>query len=126
MKDTAERLVAVYQQRNQKHMGRSAGDELATAVQNLQLELNLGNLYLSMGDLDAARGLAPKIIQQIRAAKWRPSLEFESAAVLLARMGRDEEAFEIVNRYDQFFETRPESEEDRSNTHFWIYRASVL
>jgi len=126
MKYTAQRLVTLYQQRNQKHLERSAGDELATAVQNLQLQLDFGYLYLSMGDLDAARGLAPKIIQQIRAAKWRPSLEFESAAVILARMGRDEEAFEIVNRYDQFFETRPESKEDRSNTHFWIYRVSFL
>jgi tetratricopeptide (TPR) repeat protein len=126
MKYTAGRLLALYREQNQKHLKESAGNELATAVHNLQFQLNLGNLYLSMGDLDAVRDLAPKIIQQVRAAKWRPSLEFESAAVFLARMGHDEEALEIVNRYDQFFEMRQEIKEDLSNKHWWVYRVGNL
>lgn len=123
---TAGRLIALYQEQNQKHLAESAGNELTTARHNLRLQLNLGELYLSIGNLAAARGVVPKIIQQVRAAKWRPSLEFESAAVFLARMGHDDDAFEVVNRYDRFFEARQEIKEDPSNTHYWIYRVRNL
>jgi tetratricopeptide (TPR) repeat protein len=126
MKYAAQRLIALYQQQNQKHLAESAGNELTTARHNLQLQLNLGELYLSIGNLDAARGVVPKIIQQVRAAKWRPSLEFEAAATFLARMGHDDDALEVVNRYDQFFEARQEIKEDPSNTHYWIYRVGNL
>ena len=126
MKHTAERLLALYQEQNQKHLKESAGDELATAVHHLQLLLDLGYHYLFTGDLDAARDRADKIIQHIRAAKWHPSIEFERAAVLLARLGRDEEAFEVVNRYDQYFEAKPDIMKDPTSTHFWIYRVGNL
>ncbi len=126
MTSTAKRLIALYQEQNQKHLAESAGNELAAAMHNLQLQLNLGELYLSIGNLDAARGMVPTIIQQIRAAKWRPSLEFGDAAAFLARMGHDDDAFEVVNRYDQFFEARQEIKEDPSNKHYWIFRVGNL
>ena len=126
MTATAERLIALYHEQHRDHLTKSVGNELATAMHNLQLQLNLGELYLSIGNLDAARGMVPTIIQQIRAAKWRPSLEFGDAAAFLARMGHDDEALEVVNRYDQFFEARQEIKEDPSNTHYWIYRVGNL
>jgi tetratricopeptide (TPR) repeat protein len=126
MTSTAERLLALYQEQNRKHLAESAGNELTTARHNLRLQLNLGEFYLWIGNLDAARGVVPKIIQQIRAAKWRPSLEFEAAATFLAEMGHDDDAFEIVNRYDHFFEARQEITEEFDNRHYWIYRVGNL
>lgn len=126
MKYNAQQLVTLYQQRNQKHLKESAGNELTTARHNLQLQLNLGELYLSIGNLDAARGVVPKIVQQIRAAKWRPSLEFGDASTFLAEMGHDDDAFEVVNRYDHFFEARQEITEEFDNRHYWIYRVGNL
>ena len=126
MTSTAARLRALYHEEHRSHLAESAGKELTTARHNLQLLLNLGNLDVWMGNLDAARGIAPTIIQQIRAAKWRPSLEFGEAAAFLARMGRDDKALEVVNRYDQFFEARQEIKEDFNNRHYWIYRVGNL
>lgn len=87
MTSTAKRLLALYQEQNQKHLAESAGNELTTARHNLQLQVNLGELYLSIENLDAARGVVPKIIQQIRAAKWRPSLEFGDALLFSPEWG---------------------------------------
>jgi tetratricopeptide (TPR) repeat protein len=126
MTSTAARLRALYHEEHRSHLAESAGDELTTARHNLQLLLNLGNLYVWMKNLDAARGVAPTIIQQIRAAKWRPSLEFGDAAAFLVRMGHDDDALEVVNRYDQFFEARQEIKEDFNNRHYWIYRVGNL
>ena len=126
MTSTAARLRALYHEEHRSHLAESAGDELTTARHNLQLLLNLGNLYVWMKNLDAARGVAPTVIQQIRAAKWRPSLEFGDAAAFLVRMGHDDDALEVVNRYDQFFEARQEIKEDFNNRHYWIYRVGNL
>jgi tetratricopeptide (TPR) repeat protein len=126
MKVTTQRLIALYQQRNQRQLEKSAGDEPATALHNLQLQLDLGELYLSMDDFSAARGVAAKILQQVRAATWRSGLGFERAAVVLARLGHDEEAFEVVNRYDQFREARQESNEDPTVRFYWMSRVTHL
>ncbi|MGQ0810441.1 MAG: hypothetical protein ACT4OO_04365 [Nitrospiraceae bacterium] len=108
MKSTSQRLIAIYQQRNQKQLEQSAGDESATALHHFQLQLDLDELHLSMDDFSSARGVVTQIMQHVRAAKWRPGFEFERAAALLARIGRDEDAMEIVDRYDQFYESRQE------------------
>lgn len=126
MAATKERLIALYHEQQRDHITKSVGDELSTARHNLRLQLNLGELYSLIGNLDAARNVAPTIIQQIRAAKWRPSLEFGDAAAFLARMGHDDDAFEVVNRYNHFFEARQEIKEDPGNTHYWIYRVGNL
>ena len=126
IKHNEERLLAFYQEQNQNSIEESADSEFAVGLHKLQLQMDLGYQYLSMGDLDEAHNVASKIIQQIRLAKWRPSIEFERAAVLLAQLGRDEEAFEVVNQYERFFETRPEIKESPGNTHFWIYRVGNL
>jgi len=126
MKATAQRLGTLYQQRNQKSREASAGDEIATAVHNLQHQLDLGNLYESMGDLDAARGVVPTIIQEVWAAKWQRSGEFHSAVVFLAQIGRDEEAFEVLKQYDHYYETRERSEVDLGIARWWMYRVGNL
>jgi len=126
MTTTAERLLALYHEQHRNHLAESAGDEFTTARHNLQLQLNLGELYVGIGNLDAARDVVPKIIQQIRAAKWHPSLEFGDAAAFLARMGHDDDALEVVNRYDLFFEARQDIKEDFDNRHYWIYRVGNL
>jgi tetratricopeptide (TPR) repeat protein len=127
MTSTAARLRALYHEEHRGHLAESAGDELTTARHNLQLLLNLGNLYVWMKNLDAARGVVPMIIQQIRAAKWRPSsVEFGGAAAFLARMGRDDEALEVVTRYDQFYEARQEITEDVDDRFYWISRVGNL
>ena len=47
-------------------------------------------------------------------------------AAFLARMGHDDDALEVVNRYDHFFEARQEIKEDFNNRHYWIYRVGNL
>jgi tetratricopeptide (TPR) repeat protein len=127
MTATAERLRALYHEQHRNHLAKSAGDAFTTARHNLQLLLNLGNLYVWMGNLDAARGVVPMIIQQIRAAKWRPSsVEFGGAAAFLARMGRNDEALEVVNRYDQFYEARQKITEDVDDRFYWVSRVGNL
>ncbi|NOS80315.1 MAG: hypothetical protein E8D46_11190 [Nitrospira sp.] len=127
MTSTAARLRVLYHEEHRSHLAESAGKELTTARHNLQLLLNLGNLDVWMGNLDAARGIAPTIIQQIRAAKWAPSaVEFGDAAAFLARMGRDDEALEVVNRYDQFYEARQEITENVDDRFYWISRVGNL
>ena len=127
MTSTAARLRSLYHEEHRSHLAESAGKELTTARHNLQLLLNLGNLDVWMGNLDAVRGIAPTIIQQIRAAKWPPSaVEFGDAAAFLAQMGRDDEALEVVNRYDQFYEARQEITENVDDRFYWISRIGNL
>lgn len=125
-KYAVSRLLALYQQKSQNQGEKGVMGDLAVRVHNLQFQLDRGYLHLSLGDFEAAQALAATIIGQIRTAQWRPSVEFERAAAFLARIGLDQEAFEVVNRYDQFFESQPAIKEDRSNTHWWIYRVSNL
>ena len=127
MTSTAARLRALYHEQHRNYLVESAGDELTTARHDLQLLLNLGNLYVWMGKLDAAHDVFPTIIQQILAAKWRPSsVEFCAAAAFLARMGHDDDALEVVNRYDQFYEARQEITEDVNDRFYWISRVGNL
>lgn len=141
MKYTAQRLIALYQQRNQKHLARSAGNKLAVARYKLELELDLGSLYLSMGDvesvrslpqgiLSSVRSLPQSVLSSVRTEEWSPGFEFRSAArsaaVFLARMGHDAEALEVVSLYDMFYDARPTVAEEDDNLHHWITRVSML
>ena len=123
---TAERLRALYQQRNQKRRGGSADDKLPVAFYKLELELDLGSLYLAMGDSESASALLPSILSEVRTADWSPRLEFQSAAVLLARMDHTAEALEIIHLHEKFYDARPDSAEDLAKKFFWIRRVAML
>ena len=123
---TAQRLLALYQKRDQQALEKNTSDDVATAAQALRFQLERGNLYLSIGDLGAAQAIASTIIETIRSSRWRPGREYMDAAMFVARVGRNEQALEVVSWHDRFFESREDIKEDFANRHWWIYRVGAL
>lgn len=126
MHETAHSLVVLYQQRHQQALEKKPGDEVALT---LQFQLERGNLYLLMEDWDSARAIAPTILETLRSSKWRwrpGGLDFQDAVMFLARLGRDEQALQVVSQYDNVFESRQDLKEDYLERMWWIYRIATV
>ncbi|MDH5643999.1 MAG: hypothetical protein OEY63_07330 [Gemmatimonadota bacterium] len=123
---TFEYALVSYQEQNRERQDENVGKNSVGGADTLTFPLDLAELYLAIGDYDAAKRIASEILGQIRTAKWRPPLEFERAAIVLARIERDEGAFEVVDRYEQHFDAQIDGEVDRSVLHRWIYPERIL
>jgi tetratricopeptide (TPR) repeat protein len=126
MHETADRLVALYQQRYQHALEQISGDEVAFT---LGFQLERGNLYLLMEDWDSARAIAPTILKSLRSSKWRwrpGGPDFENALIFLARLGHDEQALQVVSEYDKVFESRQDLKDGYNERMWWISRIATL
>lgn len=123
MKHTSDGVILLYKKGSHEAFEQLADKADAEAFFRLNLELHIGFLYWGIGEYESVNSLLKSTDSVIQTAQWSPGPEFKMAAVLLARMGHDDEARQILNRYEKFYDDRVgrENNVDAYNRH-WMYR----
>jgi hypothetical protein len=123
MNHTLNSVAFLFKKGSQEALDQLKYKTDAESFFRLSLELHLGLLYWGIGEYESAKPLLKSIESAIQVAQWTPGPEFKMAAVLLAGMNYDDQARQILNRYEQFYDERVGKEKtaDAYNRH-WMYR----
>jgi hypothetical protein len=122
---TVQKTTASIRQRYQDELTQEGAKDHAAAYYRLESDLRLGFLYWAAADFETLDITLDRIVPAIHAAQWRPDLQFQQAARLLARRGRDAEAMKVLSLYDAFYDREREISKDSYYLH-WLYRATNL